>query len=145
MDDLEGKWERGYLQNSNAKHQHDVDLLLQGKRQPPELRHRNAHDDYIERNVDARMRPSENVEVDAFAGMLAIPTLPDVRDWQAVEETHNNEREPIGHADTHKEKDCHSKLFAREDAEAEEEEGDFRKSYSREVEYFCEPCELHSS
>jgi hypothetical protein len=64
--------------------------------------------------------PSEDVEVNAFARMLAVPACPNVRHGRAVEETCDYESGAISERYPHKGVDRESEFFPWKDAEAKE-------------------------
>lgn len=91
------------------------------------------------------MSPSEDVEVDTFAGMLAIPARPDVGDGRTIEETSDGEGGAVCSGDGHKSVYYSPELLPREDAEAEEEEGHLGEGNGHEIEHFGQPRELYLS
>jgi hypothetical protein len=77
-------WDRvieGNSQNAYAEHHDDVYLLLHAQRETQQLWYRNSQDGNVEDDIDSSMRPGEDMEVDAFSGMLTVPARPDVGYW----------------------------------------------------------------
>jgi hypothetical protein len=130
------------LQGTHAEHQDDENLLLRTERKRQQLWYRDTHEYHVKKDIDCCMSPSKQVEVDAFASMLAIPIRPDVRHRRAVKDGDQRERDAVRSNDTHQDVDDPSELPPGENSKAEAEKRQLDESNSQHVEDFADPQNL---
>lgn len=82
--------EQGYPQDPDPKHQGDSDLLLHLHLERPHLRGRHVKHPKIQGNIEGRVRPREGINVEAAAGVLAMPGLPEELQGLALQEVRHD-------------------------------------------------------
>jgi hypothetical protein len=83
------------LQEPDAEHHDDLDLLLQAHRESQQFWYRDRDDYQVQCDIDPGMRPCKHMEVDALPCVFSIPVLPDVRYRRTIEDTGERECETV--------------------------------------------------
>ena len=115
-----------YVRNTDKEHHAAHQLLLPVQIQCQQLRERQRQQPNVKGNARRGSYPSENVDVDALALVLALPLRPKVRDGCALEDDGEQEAEVVDDVEGHGELQDAAKLVVgprREDSEVEEDDG----------------------
>ncbi|KAI6758785.1 hypothetical protein HG530_011025 [Fusarium avenaceum] len=121
------------LQDTDAEHHSDTNLLSPVKVHLLKLGQWNAHDPKVESNVDSSAGNGNGVDISASTSMLAIPLSPEVVDRLALEDGDKDKDQAEKNSKGHSSPKKSSHAFGREDAQVEAEHRELEKCLDGEV------------
>lgn len=121
------------VQDTDAEHHSNANLLSPVKVHLLKLGQWNAHDPKVECNVDSSTGNGNGVDVGASTSMLAIPFGPEVVDRLALEDGDKDKDQAEKNSEGYGSPKKSSDAFGREDAQVEAEHRELEKCLDGEV------------
>lgn len=133
---------REHSQRPERKQKHQRKLLLRVQAQILQLPHRQQHDDKVLKDAEPRSRVHKRLRVRARPVDRVVPDRSDGHALKCDDEDEGDGvRDHPGYADL----DDEAEFLAREDAQEEEEDGEFREGLNDHVENLRDVVELRPS
>jgi hypothetical protein len=112
------------LQATTKEHEHNTKFTATAHGEVLQLPQRERDYNQIEDDIDSSRRPSVGIQVDTSSVVLAVPSLPGITDWKALQSSGCDERNHVQYTKYYGDVDRASKVLVREDAEVKQQDGD---------------------
>jgi hypothetical protein len=121
------------LQATTKEHEHNAKFAATAHGEVLQLPQREKDYNQIENDVDSSRRPSVGIQVDTSSVVLAIPSLPGIADWNALQSSGCDERNDVQYAKYYGDVDRASKVLVGENAEVKQQDGDLGDCDRRKI------------
>ena len=118
-------WVGCRIQDTQRKHEHDHNFLLELDLKTVQVPERQHNDDEINNNVADGAHPALDVDVVAGSQVGAVDLQPGMVDWVALERCGEHKADAIADAEAADDKHNSTELLVRKDAQNEEQKGNF--------------------